>query len=299
MARFLENAEAELCLLHEELASGGYQPKPFTQFRIRDPKPRTISCADFRDRVVHHALCDICGPLIERRFIADSYACRIGKGAHRAVLRAQHFSRRHRYYLKADIRAFYDSVDVETAIGLVSHLFRERQVCDLWGKILRHPFPGQIFGKGLPIGSLTSQWCANLYLDGLDHVVTEKWRADGYVRYMDDFVAWADRKDDLWRILERMVEWLKTERSLKLKEKATRVSPVIEGIPFLGMRVFPGCLRLQHKRLCRLRRLVAMREREWAGGRIDASALVASVQASIGILRFWGLRGLVTTSVDV
>jgi RNA-directed DNA polymerase len=297
--RFLENSETELCLLREELVCGSYQPKPFTQFRISDPKPRTISCADFRDRVVHHALCDICAPLIERRFITDSYACRMGKGAHRAVLRAQQFSRQYRYFLKTDIQSFFDTVDLEIAVDLVSRVFREKQVRDLWETILRHPLPRQVMGKGLPIGNLTSQWCANFYLDGLDHVIKERWQIAGYVRYMDDFVMWADEKEKLWCLLEQISRWLESHRSLKLKESATRIAPVTEGLPFLGLRVFPGCLRLQHKRLWRLRRLVASRERAWLAGEIDAADLVASVQASIGILRFWGIQGLVNATVEV
>lgn len=299
MARFLERAEEELDDLWRELQEERYQPRPFTQFRIRDPKPRTISCADFRDRVVHHALCDVCGPLIERRFIADSFACRVGKGAHRAVVRAQTFSRRHRYFLKADIKSFYDSVDVETAVALVSRLFRERPVRWLWAAILRHPFPGQLPGKGLPIGSLTSQWTANLYLDGLDHRIQEEWRMPGYVRYMDDFAVWCDDKDSLWRLRDRIEAWLAAERGLTLKEAVTRVAPAGEGLPFLGLRIFPGCLRLQRGRRLRLARLVRVREKAYEAGELDAAGLVASFRAANGILEYFGLKGLVSSSMDV
>lgn len=299
MARFLANADEELARLGRELRDGSYQPLPFAQFRIRDPKPRTISCADFRDRVVHHALCDVCGPFIERRFIVDSYACRIGKGAHRAVVRAQHFARRHNYFLKADVQSFYDTVEIKKALSLIAVIFRERSVRDLWAVILRHPFPGQTFEKGLPIGSLTSQWTANLYLDGLDHRVREVWRMPGYVRYMDDFAVWSDDKDSLRWLRDQAAKWLAEERGLKLKAEATRVAPSAEGLPFLGLRVFPGGLRLQRGRILRLRRLVAARERAWLAGRLDAAGLAVSVQAATGILKFWGLRGLAVSDLDV
>jgi len=299
VARFLAHAEGELAELGEELAAMRYTPRPYTQFRIRDPKPRTISCADFRDRVVHHALCDVCGPVIERRFIADSFACRVGKGAHRAVVRAQTFTRRHRYFLKADIQAFYDSVEIETAIRLANRIFREKAVRQLWQTILRHPFPNQVQGKGLPIGNLTSQWMANLYLDGLDHRIREDWRLPGYVRYMDDFVAWADDKVALWWLRDSVADWLLRERGLALKASATRVAPTGEGLPFLGMRVFPGMLRLQHGRLARMRRLLLQRERECLSGAIRAEDLTASVRAMTGIHAFWGLKGLAVSSVDV
>lgn len=294
VARFLANAEGELAALERELRAGTYRPRDYTQFRIRDPKPRTIACADFRDRVVHHALCDVCGPSIERRFIADSFACRVGKGAHRAVVRAQHFSRRHRFYLKADIKSFYDTVDIDTAIRLLERCFREQQVRGLWATILR-----QTPGKGLPIGSLTSQWTANLYLDGLDHLVKEAWHMPGYVRYMDDFVTWADDKDALWWLRDRIAAWLETERGVRLKESATLLAPVAEGLPFLGLRVFPGKLRLQRTRLTRLRRLVRRREREYTDGELDAAGLAGSVRAAIGIPRFWGLKGLASSALDV
>ena len=111
VSRFLADAEAELALLGEELRNGAYRPRPFTQFRIWDPKPRLVSCADFRDRVVHHALCARVAPIIERRLIADNYACRVGKGSHRAVLRAFGFARRFHYWMRTDVRHYYENID--------------------------------------------------------------------------------------------------------------------------------------------------------------------------------------------
>ncbi len=165
VAHFLSNSEEELSLLQTELFDGTYRPRPVSQFRIMDPKPRTITCADFRDRVVHHALCSVISPFLENRFIDDSFACRIGKGSHRAVLRAQQFSRRYSYVWKADVRAFYDSVDHAVLLQMLCRRFREKRLHNLFRIILEHPFPGQVAGKGLPIGNLTSQWFANFYLD--------------------------------------------------------------------------------------------------------------------------------------
>lgn len=241
---FLAHADAELCLLREELRSGRYVPRPYQQFTILDPKPRVISCADFRDRVVHHAVCDIIGPLIERRLVADSYACRVGKGTHRAVLRAQELCRRYVYFLKLDVRRFFDSIDHHILLALLSRLFREPELRALLETIVRHPVPGQASGKGVPIGNLTSQWFANLYLDGLDHLVRDEWGLGGYIRYMDDMVLWSDSKPRLWRAHDEACAWLERERRLQLKPEATVLAPSCEGVPFLGMRVFPGRLRL-------------------------------------------------------
>ena len=163
--RFLANADSELPALEDDLRNGTYAPAGYDQFRILDPKPRRISCAPFRDRVVHHAVCGVIAPAIERRLIADSFACRQGKGTHRAVLRAQHFARRFGYFCKLDVAQFFDSVDHGVLLRLLTRLFREQRLLSLLGRIIQHPFPGQRPGAGLPIGNLTSQWFANLYLE--------------------------------------------------------------------------------------------------------------------------------------
>ena len=299
VARFLDDAEREVERLRTELIDGTYVPRAYMQFRVRDPKPRTISCADFRDRVVHQALCAAIGPVIERRMVPHSFACRVGKGAHRAVLDAERFCRRYLYFLKLDIRKFFESVDHAALLGVLGRLFRERNLLLLLETIVRHPVPGNAPGKGIPIGNLTSQWFANLYLDAMDHLVVEQWRVCGYVRYMDDMVLWADEKPFLWQAKARIGEWLAAERQLCFKEASVRVCPCTEGLPFLGLRVYPNRLRLQRGRFLRLRRLVRRRERECLRGEISPVELVDVVRAATGVPAFWGLRGLVAARLDV
>lgn len=296
--RFLANAANELERLRDELVSGRYRPRPYVQFDIKDPKPRRISCADFRDRVVHHALCGVIAPLLERRFVADSFACRIGKGSHRAVLRAQHFTRRFAFAWKADVERFYDRVDHATLLDMTDRIFRERLLRELLRVILEHPFPGQERGKGLPIGNLTSQWLANFYLDRLDHFVMETARVSGYVRYMDDFAAWDGSKERLFSLWGQVRDFLAAGLRLRLKDAATRVIPSSEGLPFLGMRIFPGTLRLQRGRRARMRRLIRRREEEFAGGEIDGEKLAQCVGSSVGLLRFFGMKGLWPCGVE-
>ena len=285
---FLDNAESELAALRDEILTGIYQPRPYTQFRIMDPKPRQISCADFRDRVVHHALCAAIGPAIERRMIADNFACRAGLGSHRALLRAMEFSRRHRYFLKTDIRRYYDSVDHGILMGMVERLFRERPLVNLIGRIVRHPVPGQPSGKGLPIGNLTSQWLANLYLDGTDHWIKEERRATGYARYMDDLAVWADSKDFLWELAADLDERLQTHFGLTLKTEGTVVAPCGEGMSFLGWRVYPKMLRVRSSRLRHTRHLFRLREAECAAGVITGEALQAAVRSMAAPRAFLG-----------
>jgi len=292
VTRFLASADKKLERLRHELLTGNYRPSNFAQFSIRDPKPRLISCADFRDRVVHHALCDVIGPLLERSFIPDSFACRVGKGAHRAVLRAQTATRRWAWFAKLDIRRYFDSIDHDILLGVLQTRFREAPVRALLETVVRFPLPGQQPGKGLPIGNLTSQWFANTYLDGLDHRALEyAWgsetlaagsRTGGvgfYLRYMDDLLIFDESADRVSEHVRSIVEWLQTQRHLTVKMERPIVGPCRDGVPFLGWRVFPGCLRLQPGRLRRSRRLLRQRERECRSGAISMEALTASARA--------------------
>jgi RNA-directed DNA polymerase len=297
--RFLANLDHESERLSAELQRGTYTPGVYSQFRILDPKPRLISCADFRDRVVHHALCDVTGPMIETRFIARSFACRKNKGFHRAIQCAQKLSRRHRYFLKLDIRSFYDTVDINIASSLLNTLFRERKMRALWNTVIRHPFPGQAPGKGLPIGNLTSQWIANLYLDALDHRVTECFETPAYIRYMDDFLLFHDTKDHLWNTLERISDWLLQHRKLTLKQSSIRLAPCKEGVPFLRMRVFPGMIRLSRDKLHRSRRLAQTRHKQLQNNQISPSEYVRSIKAITGITGVWNIKNIVSSDLDL
>jgi len=299
VARLLNEADEELPRLREELESGKYIPRPYFHFRVYDPKPRTISCADFRDRVVHHAICDVIGPLIERRFIFDSFACRKGKGTHRATGRAQQLARRFSYFLKLDVASFFDSVDHEILLALLARQFREPRLLALLEVIVRAPLAGAPPGKGLPIGNLTSQWFANLYLDGADHLVKETLRMPGYVRYMDDMVLFADSKAVLWAAHDALAAWLADERRLSLKAAATRLAPCTEGVPFLGMRIFPGTWRLQHGRFVRTRRRMRGKERAYLEGQLGPEQLARSATAAQGILSWYGMKGILPEGLEV
>ncbi|MBC8426601.1 RNA-dependent DNA polymerase [bacterium] len=284
--RFLADAPRELDRLRVELSGESYRPGPYSQFRVRDPKPRLISRADFRDRVVHHAICAQLAPVIERRLIDDTYACRCGKGSHRAILRAQSYCRRYAYYLKTDIRRYYDSIDHEILEGLLTRLVREAPLRRLLSTIIRHPVPGQEPGRGLPIGNLTSQWFGNLYLDETDHWIKEVRRAMGYVRYMDDLIVFSDSKAWLWALADDLAEHLASTRSLALKSERTLVGPCFVGVPFLGYRVFPGLIRHQGSRARRRRRLFREREQAYCRGELTAEQLTACARSMNGSRQF-------------
>ncbi|MEI6150168.1 MAG: reverse transcriptase domain-containing protein [bacterium] len=284
--------------LRADLLSGAYRPSDYRQFRVLDPKPRTISCAPVRDRVLHHALCGVITPLLERSFTEDNYACREGKGTHRACARARDLVRRNPWFCKIDVRHYFDSISHGRLLACLLPLFREMQVCDLIEKIVRQPVPGTPDGYGLPIGNLTSQWFANTYLNAFDHFATEALHVPGYIRYMDDMVLFRDSKAACWQAHDKAAHWLREERGLELKTEATLVAPVSEGLPFLGLRIFPACWRLQRQRFLRTRRKFACHERAWRHGLTDEARLQAFAVAADGGVRWFGFKGILKDKQD-
>ncbi len=281
-ASFLFHLEGEILRLQREILDGSYRPRPYRTFYISDPKPRTISAADFRDRVAHHALCAVLEPLFERAAIFDSYACRPGKGSHRAVRRAQQFSRRFGRFLKLDIRKFFETSDHEVLKAGLRRLVKDDRLLELADRIIAHGAPGSPSGKGLPIGNLTSQHFANYYLTPLDHFIKEKIRAPGYVRYMDDFLLFSDSKSFLRDAHERIREFVECHLKLALKSEATVHAPVSEGIPFLGLRLWPRVLRLDGSGKRRLIGALRSGAQGLIGGRVSENDLAASLRSRLG-----------------
>jgi hypothetical protein len=216
---------------------------------------RVIAAAPFRDRVVHHALCNVLAPVLERTFIARSYSCQVGKGTTAARECCRQLTNRFRYVLKCDVRKFFPNVDHEILLRKLAERVRCPHVLALIGRILGSfrtgeevpapLFPGDDLvavssrARGLPIGNLTSQLWANFYLDELDHWITEAERHGAYVRYTDDFLLFGDDKARLWDLRTGIVEQLVKGR-LKLAEPKSRLLATREGVPFCGFRFLPG-----------------------------------------------------------
>ena len=285
MAEFFFHLEPQLIQLQDELRGGYYVPGAYRCFDIYEPKPRRICAADFRDRVVHHAVCNILEPLFDRRMIYDSYACRTGKGAHAAVKRAQQFSRRWRYVLQFDVKKFFASVDHAVLKRLLHKIIKDPSVLAILTQIIDHPTGEHAVSKGLPIGNLTSQHFANLYLNELDHLCKDTLRIKGYVRYMDDCLVFAPNKKTLWQYLAVIEGFLQQHLHLQLKPSATRVVPVSEGIAFLGFRLFPHIVRLNQRTLRRFRRGLKNKEQAFLQGKITTEQWVHSVSAMLAHIR--------------
>ena len=286
---------ANISALRDDLVDLTYEPGDYRQFPVKDPKPRTISCAPVRDRIVHHALCGVLAPLLEGCFIENSFACRRFKGMHLAVTKARSKSRRFDYFCKMDVRHYFDSVDHAILERLLGEKFRERELLCVLDRIIRHPVPGQMPGRGIPIGNLTSQWFANFYLNEFDHLADSGFGRGGrtaYLRYMDDLLFFAETKADAWRVCDETRNWLCVERKLQLKEEATVVAPVTEGVPFLGFRIYPQCWRFKRERFLRTRRTAALRQRQFLEGEISEDRYVASIRAADASGRWFGFKGI-------
>ena len=292
-ASFEYRLEDNLMTLQEELRDGHYQPGAYHSFFIHEPKRRLISAAPFRDRVVHHALCNLIEPVFERSFIADSYANRVGKGTHRAVNRCQHFSRRYRYVLQLDLAQFFPSIDHDILRSELWRKVRDPQVRWLSNQIIKSGigvlneaytmqwFPGDdLFAidrpRGLPIGNLTSQFWANCYLNPFDHFVTRGLGCRAYTRFVDDMLLFADDKATLWGWHAHILDYLARLR-LTIHPHA-HPQPVTEGIPFLGFVVYPEQRRLKGRKVVHFRRTWAQRLRAYAGGEIPLASVTASVR---------------------
>jgi len=307
VAAFEHRLEENLLQLQAELQTKTYCPGPYTSFYIHEPKRRLISAAPFRDRVVHHALCNIIEPIFERSFIDDSYANRVGKGTHRALDRCQQFARRYRYVLPCDIEQFFPAIDHAIHRHILARKITAPHVLWLIDQILASGqgilseaydmrwFPGDnllaLFRpRGLPIGNLTSQFWANCYLNSFDHFVKRDLRGKGYLRYVDDFLLFANDKDTLWQWRAAITERL---ASLRLTiHPTTHPRPVMEGVSFLGFIIFPHQRRLKQRKGLYYRRKLRTLWAAYAGGQIPLTAITASVQGWINYVRHGNTAGL-------
>ena len=285
--------EQELFRLQAELRDQTYRPGPYKTFVIRDPKSRLISAAPYRDRVVHHALCAIIIPIIERTFIHDSYANRLGYGTHRALQQFTHFARSSRYVLQCDIRKYFPSIDHTLLKAALRHKIKCPDTLWLIDTIIdasnEQPpaieyFPGDDLltpvqrRRGLPIGNLTSQFFANLYLSPFDHVAKRQLQLKHYLRYVDDFAAFSDDWHELAEARIAMEAYLATLR-LKMHPIKSQLFETRHGANFVGFRVLPDRIRVRNDNLRRARRRMKQLQRDYEAGTITLKPLVQRLQS--------------------
>jgi len=239
--RFQRNLEGNLLKLKEELENKAYNPCDLKTFILRDPKTRKISKSAFRDRVIHHALCLVIVYNFEKGFIYDSHANQIGKGSLKALERFDKFKRKVSknntkkcYILKADIKHYFEEIDHEILIEIIRRKIKDEDVIWLIRKILSVNRKT----KGMPLGNLTSQFFANLYLNELDSFVKHKLKAKYYIRYVDDFVILHESKEQLEKLKLEIDKFLREKLKIELHPSKSHVLELSGGINFLGFRVF-------------------------------------------------------------
>ena len=298
-----------LLALKRDLETHTYRPGPYVHFHVHEPKRRKISAAPFRDRVVHHALCNVIEPRFEQLFIPDSYANRMGKGTHRAVARLQAFAGRSRYVLRADIVKHFPSIDHAILRQTLQRVVPEADVLALIDVVLASGagvldeeyqmvyFPGDDLlaacrSRGLPIGNLTSQFFSNCYLHPFDQFVTSELRCAAYLRYVDDIALFSDSKRELWAWKRAIIERLGQLR-LQIHEEAAQAMPVGCGIPWLGFVVYPTHRRIKARKVRSATRRLGNRLDAYHAEQIGFGELDASVKGWVNHVRYadsWGLR---------
>jgi len=272
---FEKNLEENLQQLRAELLFHIYRPKQLTTFILRDPKIRKINKSHFRDRVVHHAIYNIIGPHFEKSFIYDSYANRKGKGTLKAIARFDQFQKivsrnctRKAYVLKADIKQYFETVDRKILLRILQKNISDKMVMWLITLLLANYktiFPN----KGMPLGNLTSQFFANVYLNELDKFVKHQLRAKYYIRYVDDFVIMHHSQELLEAYLVAIGIFLRRNLALHLHPLKTRIIPFERGTDFLGLKIFPHHQLLKKKNLRKFQRKFADFCVAYDGGKIS------------------------------
>ena len=316
VASFEYDLEPNLLTLQAELRSNGYKPGPYSNFTIHETKRRLISAAPFRDRVVHHALINIIEPIYERKFIYDTYANRKGKGTHKALDRCTSFLRRYAYVLALDIRQFFPSSDHAVLMKIMSQAIADEQVLNLCAVILEggagiqgdeydmvYFLDDDLFAvnrpRGLPIGNLTSQFWANVYLNGLDHFVKRRLGCKAYIRYVDDMFFFANEKTTLHEWRSEVIAHMASLR-LTIHENSAQPRPTRTGVPFLGFQVFPDHRRLKRRNAVHARRRLKGLASAYREDEIDVGSLDVSVQGWINHARYgdtWGLRKAIMAEI--
>lgn len=250
--RFEFNLEDNLFQLHKELNLKNYQSLPYSSFYINDPKLRHIHKADIRDRVLHQAVFRILYPIFDKRFIFDSYSSRINKGVHRAVNRLESFiakasknNRKNIFVLKCDISRFFDSIHHNILLSLIKKKITDRDCIWLIEKVIGSFEKNK--SEGLPLGNVTSQLFANIYLNELDQFAKHKLKIKHYLRYTDDFIILSDKRVIFSEIIKKIREFLNVRLSLRLHPNKIIIRKYHQGIDFLGYVVKPYSRLLRTK----------------------------------------------------
>lgn len=273
---FLDEADHRLNQLARSILDEQMPYGDFRTFTIFDPKKRLIHAACFPDRVFHHAVMNLAGPVFEKAMVDHSYACRPGKGVHRAVQQVQKNLRRFQWYVQIDIDGYFAAISHSRLAAVLKSRFKGREITHQFQRIMDSYYNEP--GVGLPIGSLTSQYFANYFLDGLDRMLQEDQAVRAMVRYMDDIVWWCDSRLQARKVLRMAGEYLTSRRGLTIKSNI-RIQRSRQGISYCGFRIAQGSVRLSRRRKRRFQQRRMFWEKQYMEGRLDACQLQTAYSA--------------------
>jgi retron-type reverse transcriptase len=283
--------EEHIFKLHRELKNQTYRHAGYKGFYISDPKQRHIHKASVRDRILHHAVFSVINPLFEPTFITSSFSCRVGYGAHRGVAALATAMRKVSknntqpcYVLKCDVRKFFDSVDHEILLAILGKRIKDEKTMWLLRSIVESYSSDAGSTKGIPIGNLTSQLFANIYMNEFDQFIKHVIRAKYYVRYTDDFAIVSDGCQSLVELLPQIENFLASRLALTLHPHKITLSKFCQGIDFLGYVIFPHHRLVRAKTRRRMFKKMQWRMTDYQKGAIDKSAFEWSLQSYLGVL---------------
>ncbi|ACV64925.1 RNA-directed DNA polymerase (Reverse transcriptase) [Desulfofarcimen acetoxidans DSM 771] len=301
--KYTANLGENLIQAEEELISKSYRVSPYRKSFVYEPKKRLVMALPFGDRIVQWSVYRTLNPLLNKRYISHSYACRTGYGSHRAVKQLQYWlrylERRHGriYVLKADMTKYFYRVDHDIIMNILERIIGDYDLIWLLEEIVRcehtwfglpldaEGFECELTGEvGIPIGNLTSQMIANLYLNELDQYAKHNLQIKYYMRYMDDVLILHNDKKYLWHIKEEIEEFLDRNLRLKLNNK-TCVRTNTQGIDWIGYRVWPTHVKLRKSTAQRMKARLKYLQGLYAVGEADFKEVNATVQSYLGILK--------------
>lgn len=309
---FSANLEERLITMQNELVDETYNINKYKEFYVYDPKKRLIMALDFYDRVVQWAIYRQLNPILDSRYIYDSYGCRIGKGTHKAADRLQYWLRQvsrrdEQYYsLKMDISKYFYRVDHNVLMNILSNKIADERLLRLLEKIINSentkfglPFDVEVdqiskgdrlLEVGMPIGNLTSQMFANIYLNELDQFVKHELKVHYYIRYVDDFIILHNDKKFLWEVEAAISEFLNTKLRLNLNDK-TALRPIEQGVDFVGFRIWSTHRKLKRKTRIKIKQRVKSVTLDYVNHKISKETLNASLQSYNGTLKHFNSYG--------
>jgi len=291
---FERNLEDNLFSLYLSLKNNTYRHGVYEEFYVNDPKRRHIHKASASDRIVHHLLYKYLYDVFDKTFIYDSYSCRLDKGTHRGVKRLEKFARivsrnysRNCYGLKFDVKKFFANVDYEILFGLLKNKITDRDILTLLFGLIESFHSEDLASqdrKGIPLGNLTSQIFANIYMNQHDQFIKHKLKIKYYIRYADDFVILSTDKEYLSQCIDTSQQFLFDNLKLELHPQKIIISKFTWGINFLGYIVLPHYILPRTQTIRRMFRKIENKLEDYKSNEISEFSLNQTIQSYRGYL---------------